>query len=414
MDRSNFNWSRFYAYRVFDEFVERFVLNRKSYVTRHDKELDFKAAFDEIHLVFSEGYDDSNETFDSKVERQFADASENSKIVFANIEYLWAMPVQNIRPSTKLSYAARWFKENDEINVGERFFFETPHTIANAGIWYLQNKYWELIALLRVLSIVSNSSGIADISSTKLRIAEVCYSAIYEGGARQGPFAVTKVCGVHSALMHLSDPENFESIISENHKSRIANVFEHVISDRPDVVCREEQIRLIRKRLYSDYGDEGGPDRKYRWFFYQDSIKSLWLNKTTTSQQANASIDDEVNRELAAFDYSEQEGQKQASTAYRIYRSARLAGEVKKRDKFTCRACSFNFKKQIVHVHHLDPLSERLSPKKTTLDDLVTLCPNCHYLAHYWLRKSDRYKNLGELLKKLQSSPRVLSAGSHE
>lgn len=187
-----------------------------------------------------------------------------------------------------------------------------------------------------------------------------------------------------------------------------------MIFDRPDIVCREEKIRLIRERLYGDYGDEGDPDRKYRWFFYQDSIKPLWLNKRSTSQQENASIDDEVNRELAALDYSEEEGQKEATTTYRIYRSVKLAGEVKKRDKFTCRACSFNFKKQIVHVHHLDPLSERLSPKKTTPDDLVTLCPNCHYLAHYWLRKSDRYKNVGELLKKLQSTPKVLSEGGYE
>lgn len=207
MERSNFDWYRFHAYRVFDEFVERFVLNRKSYVTLHEKALDFKAAFDEIHSVFSEGYDDSKETFDNKVKRQFAGASENSKIVFANVEYLWAMPIQNIRPNAKQSYSTRWFSKNNEINTGEKFFFESPHTIANAGIWYLQNKYWELTALLRVLSIVSNSSGTADLSSTKQRIAGLCYSAIYEGDARQGRFSVTKVCGVHSALMHLSDPE---------------------------------------------------------------------------------------------------------------------------------------------------------------------------------------------------------------
>lgn len=213
MERSNFDWYRFHAYRVFDEFVERFILNRKSYVTLHEKALDFKAAFDEIHSAFSEGYDDSKETFDNKVKRQFVGASENSKIVFANVEYLWAMPVQNIRPSTKLSYASRWFDENSEINTGERFFFEFPHTIANAGIWYLQNKYWELIALLRVLSTVASSSAVIDLSSAKQHVAEICYSAIYAGGASHGRFAVTNVCGVHSALMHLSDPEKFESII---------------------------------------------------------------------------------------------------------------------------------------------------------------------------------------------------------
>lgn len=411
---SNFDWTRFHAYRVFGEFLQRLVIERKSYITLHSFDLDLESAFDEIRSVFSEGYDESEETFDNKVVRQFANASENSKIVFANIEYLWAMPVQNISPSTKQSYARRWFDEKSEINTGDRFFFGSPHAIANAGIWYLQNKYWELIALLRVLSAVSYSNGVVDLASVKKQIAEICYSAIYDGDAIEGQFAVTKVCGVHSVLMHLSDPEKFESIVSENHKTRIVNVFEHVISDRSDVVCREQKIRLIRERLYEDYGDEGDPDRKYRWFFYQDNIKSLWLNKNSTSQQESASIDDEINRETAALDCSAEEGQKQVGEAYRIYRSTKLAGEAKKRDGFACKACGFGFKKQIVHVHHLDPLSERLTPRETKLEDLVTLCPNCHYLAHYWLRKSDRYKSLGELIKKLQSSLRIVSVGEHE
>lgn len=413
MECSNFDWSRFHAYRVFDEFLERFVLNRKSYVTFHDKSLNFEAAFDEIHSVFSEGYDDSDETFDNKVERQFSETSENSKIVFANVEYLWAMPVQNIRPATKQSYVARWFDDKSEVNTSDRFFFESPHTIANAGIWYLQNKYWELIAILRVLNIISNDSVALDLASTKRRIAEICYSAIYEGGARKGRFAVTKVCGIHSVLMHLSDPEKFESIVSENHKRRIASVFEHVVSES-DTTCREERIRLIRKRLYDEYGDGGDLDRKYRWFFYQENIKSLWIDKKRVSQQSSASISDEVAREQAALTYSEEEGMKEDGNTYRVYRSAKLADKAKRRDDFTCQACSFSFKKQIVHVHHLDPLSERLSPRKTTLDDLVTLCPNCHYLAHFWLRKSDRYKNIGELIKKLQFSLNTVSKDIHD
>lgn len=211
--------------------------------------------------------------------------------------------------------------------------------------------------------------------------------------------------------MHLSAPEEYESIISENHKERISKVFEHVISDRPEIVCREKKIHLIRDPLYEDYGDDGDPDRKYRWFFYQDRIKPVWLNKKSTSQQTNASITDEVNCESTSLELSELEGQRRSTTAYRIYRSATIVADVKKRDKFTCQACNFHFKKQIVHVHHLDPLSERLTPRETTLEDLVTLCPNCHYLAHYWLRKNARYKNKTELLKKLQLSSKMLSEG---
>lgn len=398
---SKFNWRKFHAYRVFDEFLECFIIGKKSYVTHHNDQLNFKKAFEEIHSCFSEGYDDSKEDFESKVERQFKKASKNSKIVFANIEYLWAMPVKNIRPETKQSYALRWFGE-DETKSGDRFFFGAPHTIANAGPWYLRNKYSELIALLRVLSTITKNRKALDLNSAKKQIADVCYSAIYEGGARNGRFGVERVCGVHSVLMHLAAPEKYGSIVSENHKERISSVFEHVISDCPDIKCREEKIRLIRERLYRDYGDEGDPDRKYRWFFYLDSLKPLWIDKKASSQQSNASIVDEVNREQAALDYREEEGLRESSTSYRVYRSAKLAEKAKVRDEFTCRACEFSFQKQIVHVHHLDPLSERLSPRETSLDDLVTLCPNCHYLAHFLLRKDDQFKKLKALLPELK------------
>lgn len=398
----DFNWSRFHAYRVFDEFLETFILSRKSYITRHEQELDLEKVFTEIHDRFSDGFDNSQESFEKKIRIQFEGASENCKIVFANVEFLWAMPVGNISSKTKKSYALRWFGNESEVNNGEKYFFGYPHTIANFGPWYLMNKYWELIALLRIMSLIASDSQVVDLASAKRKIAELSYSAIYEGIEKEERFAVTKVCGVHSALMHLSAPNQFESIISENHKEQISKVFKHVISDT-DIVCREEIIRLIRERLFDDYGDEGDPDRKHRWFFYLSKLEPLWIDKKSVSQQLNASIDDEVNREQAALGYSEEEGHKENVNTYRVYRSAKLVKRVKKRDNFTCRACKFTFRKQIVHVHHLDPLSERKSPKETTPDDLVTLCPNCHYQAHFWLRNDDKFKKLGELLPRLQN-----------
>ncbi|MBY8917229.1 HNH endonuclease [Nitratireductor sp. L1-7-SE] len=397
-----FDWHRFRAYSVFDEFLKAVIIDKKSYTTNHKQKLELDEAFEEIHSCFVEGYDESKKDFTSKIVDQFSNASVNSKIVFANVEFLWAMPVGNISRDTKRSYAMRWF-DGSEVVSGEQYFFSSgPDAIAMPGQWYLLNKYWELIALLSVLSRLSSEEGIVDVASAKKRVAELSYSAIYAGTAKEGRFSVERVCGVHSALLHLSDPSRYESIISENHKQQITKVFEHIIADRPDIICREEKIRLIRARLYEKYGDEGDPDYKYRWFFYLDQVRSLWNDKKGATQQLIASIEDEIHIEQLAQDFSEDEGEKEETKGYLIKRSARLSSEAKKRDKFSCRACNFSFKKKIVHVHHLDPLSERKHPKRTTIEDLVTLCPNCHYIAHFWLRKSNKYKDLGELLRKLQ------------
>lgn len=406
---NDFNWRSFRAYTVFDEFLKRFIIQRRSYITKHSQRLDLARALADIEDRFVEGYDDSKEDFEEKVAQQFDGASLETKIVFANVEYLWAMPVENISAAKKLSYVTRWFDGDAEVRKGDQYFFGFPHIIANPGPWYLRNKYNELIAVFRVLSLLVSEGEQSQLESLKGRVSEICYSSIYRTIDLKERFATKVVCGVHSALLHLSNPELYESIISEGHKDKIVGVFSHIISDRPELSCREEKIKLIRERLYERYEHELGSEAKYRWFFYSRSLKPLWVGKKLKRDQANASINDELAMEQNAEEVpdevgsGEEEGDGVEATGYRLKRSAKLVLNAKKRDKYCCQACGFFFQQQIVHVHHLDPLSERKQPKTTKLSDLITLCPNCHYLAHYFLRKSDKYKSRDILLTKLRS-----------
>jgi hypothetical protein len=396
MNPETFDWQRFHAYRVFDEFLERFVLQRKSYVTRHSELLDLAAAFEDIRRCFVAAFDNSEADFEGKVARQFEGASEQTKVVFANVEYLWAMPMENITPKTKRAYVQRWFPAPDQVVSGDRFFFRQPHTIADPGSWYLRNKYWELVAVLRVLSIVALDNSLTDLSALKQKIAAVCHAAIYEGVPDGENFAVSKVCGIHSALMHLADPERYESIISASHRRRICAVFGHVVehpSQEPEVLLKQ-----IRSTLYDSHGNGDDPDWKYRWFFYTKDVRPLWIDKKTKQEQRVSSAVFDVRNEEDAADL---EGDKEEVTGYRIRRSAKLVKATKERDGHTCRACGFHFEDEIVHVHHLDPLSEYKRPQETKLEDLLTLCPTCHYLAHYWLRQSPQFKHLAPLLAKL-------------
>lgn len=398
MSTENFNWNQFHAYRVFDEYLESFVINRKSYVIQHSATLDLEAAFEDIRARFIVAFNDSADVdFETKVMGQFDGASEETKIVFANVEYLWAMPMFNITPAKKRSYGLRWFGEAEVVSGG-RYFFGHPHTIANPGSWYLRNKYFEIVSALRVLSLVTEEPGFTDLGELKRRIAEICYSAIYHGVPKEERFAVEKVCGIHSALMHLADPERYESIISASNREQIVAVFGHVVEEpSPDT---EVLLKQIRETLYASHGMNGDPDSKYRWFFYSEDVRALWSEKKSKREQRVSSAVFDVRLEENA---SELEGAREEVTGFRILRSAKLANDAKKRDGYKCQACGFHFEDQIVHVHHLDPVSEYKRPRDTKLEDLVTLCPNCHYVAHYWLRLSASYKRLDALLAKLRS-----------
>lgn len=101
------NWQQFHAYRVFDEFIGEFVIEQRSYITKHEHKLDLHAGIGEIKKRFVDEYDDSDSSFGEKLDKQFRTASDDIKIIFTNLEYLWAMPATNIRPETKLQYAQR-------------------------------------------------------------------------------------------------------------------------------------------------------------------------------------------------------------------------------------------------------------------------------------------------------------------
>lgn len=122
MSKSPYNWKQFHSYRVFDEFLERFIIQRQSYVTMHKQNLNLTEAFNDIRERFVDAFDDSKAKFDTKVAIQFEGASEQTKIVFSNVEYLWAMPVKTISPEKKRNYAQRWFKEPEQVVSGDSYF----------------------------------------------------------------------------------------------------------------------------------------------------------------------------------------------------------------------------------------------------------------------------------------------------
>lgn len=71
-------------------------------------------------------------------------------------------------------------------------------------------------------------------------------------------------------------------------------------------------------------------------------------------------------------------------------RSPELAKACKRRDGFRCQVCNMTFVEvygeelgaEFAEAHHLRPLSRKRANEKTRLEDLVTVCANCHRMLH--------------------------------
>ncbi len=84
-------------------------------------------------------------------------------------------------------------------------------------------------------------------------------------------------------------------------------------------------------------------------------------------------------------------------------RNRMIADERKRGDGYKCLACKFSYNKQIVECHHLKPMAMS-GQARVTLDDLITLCPTCHRLAHSLIdRDYDKYTDEGKLIGELKN-----------
>lgn len=110
----------------------------------------------------------------------------------------------------------------------------------------------------------------------------------------------------------------------------------------------------------------------------------------------NATADDE-QRDI----YPRCENRKLVASHLQRERSKLLAAECKIRDGYQCRVCRLRFAavygklgNEFAEAHHIIPLGKLRDGVKTRVEDLATVCANCHRMLH---RMEGRRGDIGQL-----------------
>ena len=97
-------------------------------------------------------------------------------------------------------------------------------------------------------------------------------------------------------------------------------------------------------------------------------------------------INDKVDDELISSFF--REGEKYISELSQRKRDRALVGHRLQLDEYKCQNCGFpalaiaaiSIESVLVEVHHIYPIQD--GERETKIEDLITLCPNCHRLIH--------------------------------
>lgn len=105
--------------------------------------------------------------------------------------------------------------------------------------------------------------------------------------------------------------------------------------------------------------------------------------------------------------YPQYENRKRVTSHLHRERSKLLAAECKIRDNYECQVCGLRFKDaygrlgiEFAEAHHRVPLSQLRENVRTQMDDLTTVCANCHRMLHRMEGKRDDMKKLKTIVHK--------------
>ena len=303
---------------AFDCFVQRFLVEKKSIFRLNSKDEidcnDEKNKNDECCILTKEsvqylmdnfvnnGYS-GDVSFIEKIRSQLVETPKdkvhmkNAIEILATVVWLWRVPPINAKDRKSSVYEI--LKLDDDlknINFDNNPFFNDFNGFASTGTYYNTNKPTELSYLIKFLDeyLKDNKDPIEILTSrvffdveenenSKDYIGKMKLSTTkdfsYQDKKNKTDAKLSnkpdtthdkrRTVSIHNALLHLFDCENYEPILSNDHKEKISKAFKKIFNIPEDDI--DKSILKIKEKLKELNVDTSKPH-----FFYKNSLKNIW------------------------------------------------------------------------------------------------------------------------------------------
>jgi len=260
-------------YNMYDAFIEKVFIEKKDYLGDTNDIILTRKNLDDCNRLFVENYNDDRELdFIEKAKKQFETARPDVKRLFSHAIWLWGFSVNESKNCDLI------FIENTK---------RPARGFANSGRYHQSNKFTEVSFCLKLFNAIldknfDNEPEDNRINAIKAYIERICLCCAYGDEFSAGipdydsikdteivSSYTTSASMVH-ILLYLSNPDNYERIVSTNHKQRIANCFESYLDEKQKSSYLDSRIKIIREKLSLTIRDPN-------FDFYDNAkIYSLW------------------------------------------------------------------------------------------------------------------------------------------
>jgi len=264
-------------YNLIAKFIEKCLIGSDSLLTAHQSCFT-EANISDCSTRFVDNFKGDSRNYQEKIKEQFNGASEEVRLVFAHANWLWAFSVNDMTAWGKKNAVKICMPENvDPQEKLDDLPLFPSHGWGNAGTYHKQNKYWEIVSILKLFRWIKESAKNnkqISVENVKEDIEKICVFAKYDETDKpdldwQKDFRKIKnACAMYNILLYLCKPEKYERISSDNHKNRIVESFSSLLADESKEATTDEKILEIRSRIKESTNKDTD--------FYEEELAVLW------------------------------------------------------------------------------------------------------------------------------------------
>ena len=194
---------------------------------------------------------------------------------------------------------------------------------------------------------------------------------------------------------------------------------EYISISRSDWADDDENIHLKKRLGIREFGRpifEQYPKSEYLYGIYEYEKFGLQRNETKRLVSRIAEFIGTINDALVSEklkqdtkDYEAEENRKAVQRHLRRERDGYLVTLAKHRDNFVCQICGFDYREtygdlgdDFAEAHHIVPLGKNDKKRTTKVDDLITVCANCHRMLHRMNGTANDISRLRRIINKNQ------------
>jgi len=274
------SWANEQVYILFNEYINKSVLTNDSFLT-DEKDVITLESIDDCINRFIVKLVEGSDSFDNKIDMQFANAPYETILTFAHVNWLWCMSPNDFKPATKKNTPESILGANKRVELRSNIYPDGGFGDAGPSIKFRKHREISfLLLLMKQLKLKVQEGIITNINEANDWVEKICIEGRYNLDKTQSDVVDESVwklfqkgkLGMYNIILHLSNPEKYEPIASDGHKERIRWSFREFIDQAPQNIKdtnRENQILYIREKVAEIIKDN-------EFTFYDDDICNIW------------------------------------------------------------------------------------------------------------------------------------------